>query len=87
MAESVRAQIRAGDAAAALPYAEMITAQDPYGHYLAGRAHEALGRIEAARTSYQQFVTAWRDADPDLPALQHAEAVLAEDPSAEAPPL
>ena len=87
IAESVRAQIRAGDAAAALPYAEMITAQDPYGHYLAGRAHEALSQSEAARESYQQFVTAWRDADPDIPALQHAKAVLAEDPSAEAPPL
>jgi hypothetical protein len=87
MTASVRAQIRAGNAAAALPYAEMITAQDPYGHYLAGRAHEALGNAEAARASYQQFVTAWRDADPDRPALQYAKAVLANDALAEAPPL
>jgi hypothetical protein len=87
MVASVRAQIRAGDAAAALPYAEMITVQDPYGHYLAGRTHEALGDAEAARASYQLFVTAWRDADPDIPALQYAKAILANDASAEAPPL
>ena len=87
MAASVRAQLRAGRASEALPYAQMIAAQDPYGHYLAGRAHEAAGNAEAARQAYAQFTSAWRDADPEIPALQHAKAVLDGDASADAPPL
>ena len=58
MAASVRAQLRAGRTSEALPYAQMIAAQDPYGHYLAGRAHEAAGNAEAARQAYAQFTSA-----------------------------
>lgn len=76
MEQQVRALIEAGDPARAVPYAATIATIDPYGHYLTGRAHEALGDKDAARTAYEQFVSAWRDADPEIPALQYARSVL-----------
>jgi tetratricopeptide (TPR) repeat protein len=76
MEVQVQSLIGGGEPARALPYAQIIATTDPYGHYLAGRAHEALGNLEAARTAYEQFVAAWRDADPDISALQHAKAML-----------
>lgn len=79
--------IASADPARAVPYAQIIQSLDPYGHYLEGRAHEATGNDEAARTAYQRFESAWRDADPDIPALQHARTVLAGETTAEPPPL
>jgi len=76
MEVQVQSLIGRGEPARALPYAQIIATTDPYGHYLAGRAHEALGNLEAARTAYEQFVAAWRDADPSISALQHAKAML-----------
>lgn len=75
-AASVRAQIRNGRADGALPCAETIATQDPYGHYLAGRAHEATATLASAWAAHERFVVAWRDADPDIPALQYAHSVL-----------
>jgi hypothetical protein len=43
--------------------------------------------MEAARMAYEQFASAWRDADPDIPALRYARAVLDGAASAAAPPL
>ena len=83
----VGALVDAGEAERALPYAEMIQFFDPYGHYLEGRIHEVAGNPEAAREAYEAFTSAWRDADPDIAALEHAKAVLAGTPPAEAPPL
>jgi hypothetical protein len=31
----------------------------------------------AARTAYQDFLTLWKDADPDIPILQQAKAEYA----------
>jgi len=83
----INALVNAGQPLRALPYAEMIQTTDPYGHYLEGRIHEAAGDADAAREAYEAFTSAWRDADPDIPALQHAKAVLAGESPSEAPPL
>jgi len=87
MAAQVRALIAGGEPERAQPYTETIATFDPYGHYLAGRTHEAAGDADAARAAYEQFVSARRDADPDIPALQYARGVLDGIASAEAPPL
>ena len=87
MEVQVEALLQDGEPLRALPYAEMIQTQDPYGHYLEGRIHEAASDPDAAQKAYQEFVAAWRDADPDIAALQHAKAVLTGEPSAEAPTL
>ncbi|HLX84482.1 MAG TPA: winged helix-turn-helix domain-containing protein [Terriglobales bacterium] len=42
-----------------------------------GRAQAMSGDKDAARASYQQFLTLWKDADPDLPILQEAKAEYA----------
>jgi hypothetical protein len=77
MEVQISAFIESGDPERALPYARMIQIPNPYGHYLEGRALEAAGDLGAARAAYEQFVHAWRDADPGIPALQYAKAVLA----------
>jgi hypothetical protein len=86
MEQQVRTLIAGEEAERALPYAAMIASEDPYGHYLAGRAHEAAGHSEAAREAYEQFVRAWRDADSNIPDLQYARAAL-DNLAPEAPPL
>jgi hypothetical protein len=50
---------------------------DPIG----ALAHLQLGRAQAlspdkkkAKKSYQDFLTLWKDADPDLPVLKQANA-------------
>jgi len=35
------------------------------------------GDIPKARTSYQDFLTLWKDADPDIPILKQAKAEYA----------
>ena len=87
MESQLKALIRKGDPQLARSYAHVIATTDPYGHYLAGRAHEAAGSAEAARQAYAQFTSAWRDADPEIPALRHANAVLDGDAEIDAPPL
>jgi len=87
MEVQVETLLQDGEPLRARPYAEMIQTRDPYGHYLQGRIHEAESDPEAAREAYEAFTSAWRDADPDIPALQHAKAVLTGEPSAEAPTL
>ncbi|WP_263788094.1 hypothetical protein [Salinibacter grassmerensis] len=83
----LKAYIDEGEPQSALSLAHIIATTDPYGHHLAGRAHEAAGDMEAARADYERFVGAWRDADPNIPALQYAQAVLNGEASIEAPPL
>jgi len=39
-----------------------------------GRAQAMLGDHAAARKSYQDFLTLWKDADPDLPIYKQAQA-------------
>jgi tetratricopeptide (TPR) repeat protein len=42
-----------------------------------GRAYMMAGDKERARTAYQEFLTAWKDADPDVPILRQAKAEYA----------
>jgi hypothetical protein len=41
------------------------------------RAYAAQGDTVKARTAYQDFLTVWKDADPDVPLLQQAKAEYA----------
>lgn len=41
------------------------------------RAHALKGDRAKARTAYQEFLTLWKDADPDIPILQQANAEYA----------
>jgi outer membrane protein assembly factor BamD (BamD/ComL family) len=41
------------------------------------RAHMLAGDPVKARTAYQDFLAAWNDADPDIPALKEAKAEYA----------
>jgi hypothetical protein len=42
-----------------------------------GRAQAMMGDKEAARKSYDDFLTLWKDADPDIPIYQQAKAEYA----------
>jgi tetratricopeptide (TPR) repeat protein len=42
-----------------------------------GRAYAISGDTAKARTSYQDFLTLWKDADPDIPILKEAKAEYA----------
>jgi hypothetical protein len=39
-----------------------------------GRAYELQGDRANARSSYQDFLVLWKDADPDIPILREAKA-------------
>jgi serine/threonine protein kinase/tetratricopeptide (TPR) repeat protein len=39
-----------------------------------GRAYALQGDLPRARTAYEQFLTLWKDADPDIPVLVSAKA-------------
>jgi cytochrome c-type biogenesis protein CcmH/NrfG len=41
------------------------------------RAYTAQGDTAKARTAYQDFLGAWKDADADLPLLKQAQAEYA----------
>jgi tetratricopeptide (TPR) repeat protein len=42
-----------------------------------GRAHAIAGETDKARSSYQNFLTLWKDADPDIPILKQSKAEYA----------
>jgi tetratricopeptide (TPR) repeat protein len=46
-------------------------------HLQLGRAKALAGDTAAARKSYQDFLTLWKDADPDLPILKQAKSEYA----------
>ncbi len=46
-------------------------------HLQLGRAQTSMGETEAARNSYKEFLTLWKDADPDIPIYQQAKAEYA----------
>jgi eukaryotic-like serine/threonine-protein kinase len=46
-------------------------------HLGLGRAYALTGDIGKARAAYLDFLTLWKDADPDAPALRQAKAELA----------
>jgi eukaryotic-like serine/threonine-protein kinase len=42
-----------------------------------GRAYALQGDIAKAKTAYQDFLTLWKDSDPDVPCLKKAKAEYA----------
>jgi len=57
-----------------------VVLSDPIGalaHLQLGRAFVLLGDTTRARTAYLDFLTLWKDADPDIPILQQAKAEYA----------
>jgi eukaryotic-like serine/threonine-protein kinase len=57
-----------------------IIASDPIGalaHLQSGRAFVLTGDNAKAKTAYHDFLTLWKDADPDIPILKQAKAEYA----------
>jgi len=57
-----------------------IVASDPISalsHLQLGRAYALQGNTAKAKTAYQDFLTLWKDADPDIPILKEAQAEYA----------
>jgi cytochrome c-type biogenesis protein CcmH/NrfG len=53
---------------------------DPIGalaHLALGRTFAQSGDKAKAKTAYQDFLTLWKDADPDIPILKQANAEYA----------
>ena len=46
-------------------------------HLQIGRAYAMQGDTSKAKTAYQDFLTLWKDADPDIPILKQAKAEYA----------
>jgi hypothetical protein len=42
-----------------------------------GRAYALAGDKAKARAAYQEFLTLWKDAEPDIPILKQAKAEYA----------
>jgi hypothetical protein len=50
---------------------------DPIGalaHLQLGRAYALTGDKIKARSAYKDFLTLWKDADPDIPILKRAQS-------------
>jgi eukaryotic-like serine/threonine-protein kinase len=57
-----------------------IVLNQPIGalaHLQLGRAYAMAGDTVKARAAYQEFLTLWKDADPDIPILKEAKAEYA----------
>ena len=57
-----------------------IVLNEPIGalaHLQLGRAYAMQGDTAKSRTAYQDFLTLWKDADPDFPILKEAKAEYA----------
>jgi tetratricopeptide (TPR) repeat protein len=57
-----------------------VVVNEPIGalaHLQLGRAYALQGDTAKARTKYQDFLTLWKDADPDIPILKEAKAEYA----------
>jgi eukaryotic-like serine/threonine-protein kinase len=55
-------------------------ATEPIGalaHLELGRAYVLAGDMVKAKEAYQDFLTLWKDADPDIPILKQAKAEYA----------
>jgi cytochrome c-type biogenesis protein CcmH/NrfG len=49
----------------------------PLARLQLGRAYAVAGDATQARRAYQDFLAQWKDADPDIPLLQEAQAEYA----------
>ena len=57
-----------------------IVLADPIGalaHLQLGRAYVISGDATKAKSAYRDFLTLWKDADPDVPILKKAKAEYA----------
>src|SRR5437773_463373 len=57
-----------------------IVGADPIGalaHLQLGRAYTSSGDNAKAKSAYEDFLTLWKDADPDIPIFQQAKAEYA----------
>jgi hypothetical protein len=57
-----------------------IVANSPIGaltHLQIGRAYAMQGDTAKAESAYQDFLTLWKDGDPDIPILKEAKAEYA----------
>ena len=57
-----------------------IVISDPIGalaHLQLGKAYALSGDKTKAKNAYQDFLTLWKDADPDIPILKEAKAEYA----------
>jgi DNA-binding winged helix-turn-helix (wHTH) protein/Tfp pilus assembly protein PilF len=57
-----------------------IVASDPIGalaHLQLGRAYALAGDMTKAQSAYQDFLSLWKEADPDIPILKQAKAEYA----------
>jgi eukaryotic-like serine/threonine-protein kinase len=57
-----------------------IVISDPIGalaHLQLGRAYVLIADKDKARIAYKDFLTLWKDADPDIPILKEAKAEYA----------
>jgi len=60
-----------------------IVLNEPIGalaHLQLGRAYAMLGDTAKSRAAYQDFLTLWKDADPDIPILKQAKVEYAKLP-------
>jgi len=78
------AYLKAGQAAKAADEFETMTRLynwqypiEAQTHLQLGRAYAAQGDTTKAKTAYQDFLTLWKDADPDIPILITAKAEYA----------
>jgi hypothetical protein len=46
-------------------------------HLQIGRAYAMEGDTAKAKSAYEDFLTLWKDADPDIPILQQAKTEYA----------
>ena len=46
----------------------------PLAHLQLGRAYALTGDTTKAKMAYQDFLTLWKDADPDIPLLKQSKA-------------
>jgi len=49
----------------------------PLAYLGVGRAYVLSGDPSGAKNAYQDFLTLWKDADPDIPILKQARAEYA----------
>jgi tetratricopeptide (TPR) repeat protein len=57
-----------------------IVVSDPIGalaHLQLGRAYALSGETTKAKAAYRDFLTLWKDADPDIPILKQAKVEYA----------
>jgi hypothetical protein len=57
-----------------------IVSNSPIGalaHLQLGRAYAMAGDVVKAKAAYHDFLTLWKDADPDIPILKQAKAEYA----------